>query len=954
MTLAEAASGPTWDDYQQVRVSAEASGQTGQWWCDNHFGNSIGGSWECVEGTNSSCNATAPLNSVVQCGRLSADGSTSYDPYLRPQSPFGYGQVQRVFVTQAASGATGKWWCDAHFGGNLGGNWKCRSVSGGNSCNSDVPSGEFVSCSLYESVQGMQAYSESPGQTGQWWCNNHFGKNLGGSWDCMSVSGGSCGSTARLNSTVTCGRYTNVDEAPFAPQACSDPNLDDEEGPFCQQTEYMQTRTASTLYLYNDYVRAGLNRSFGGTLFELYGTDKMNRIEQHGGGAVQLSVWGDDINTYGGEGAFFTTTVCNPTPFFDPEVCRSSNNGASCREFAARGAQISNCTTEYSCLKWTAGGPWNPIQAQAVNCGWNGDTNDVHQIVAGEDSLTMTLDNPYQFTKSTSIPGMIFRQTTELPNGAPYLKMTYGVENNSLSDMGEHNQEIPAIFMNKHIPYWYYFYQGPNPYNDVNGSVTRLRHDFGVGLNLSGRSEPYPVPESTISRPATEDWLTICDKNEGRCLTIASFDPEVKMFMMEGKINRPQYVTALGRFTLRKGYSGNYIVYLFPYRFDDVVGGKSIREWIYQLRGNKPTPTLVLSANPVNVTAGQSSTLSWSSTDATTCTASNDWSGARATSGNQSVSPAATASYVLSCSGGGGSATQSVTVHVSPANQPPTVNITNPSNGSTIKGVVNIQASASEGSGGAIASVSFKLDNGTPVVDTTYPYRVNWNTTYSAAGSHTLSAIAKDAAGNTSAPHVVTVTVNNTTVDTVSPQVSITSPSNSSTVKGTVSIQASASDNVGVSSVSFKLDNGIPVVDTTAPYQVNWNTTYSTSGNHTLTAIAKDAAGNQSIASTITVTVNNSTTNTGDTTLPTVTFTNPANNSTVSGTISIQAQASDNSGSIASVSFKLDNGNPVVDTTAPYQVNWNTNYSASGTHTLTATAKDPSGNQRSTTITVKK
>ncbi|MBA4284449.1 MAG: hypothetical protein C0434_02820 [Xanthomonadaceae bacterium] len=81
-----------------------------------------------------------------------------------------------------------------------------------------------------------------------------------------------------------------------------------------------------------------------------------------------------------------------------------------------------------------------------------------------------------------------------------------------------------------------------------------------------------------------------------------------------------------------------------------------------------PVPTVSLSAAPATVTLGSTSTLSWSSTDATSCTASDDWSGSRATSGSASVTPAATgtARYTLSCTGGGGSASATATVTVNP------------------------------------------------------------------------------------------------------------------------------------------------------------------------------------------------------------------------------------------------------------------------------------------------
>ena len=66
-----------------------------------------------------------------------------------------------------------------------------------------------------------------------------------------------------------------------------------------------------------------------------------------------------------------------------------------------------------------------------------------------------------------------------------------------------------------------------------------------------------------------------------------------------------------------------------------------------------PMPTVSIAASPASIAAGGSSTLTWSSTDATSCTASGDWSGTKASSGSASVTPAATASYTLACTGAG-------------------------------------------------------------------------------------------------------------------------------------------------------------------------------------------------------------------------------------------------------------------------------------------------------------
>ncbi len=98
-------------------------------------------------------------------------------------------------------------------------------------------------------------------------------------------------------------------------------------------------------------------------------------------------------------------------------------------------------------------------------------------------------------------------------------------------------------------------------------------------------------------------------------------------------------------------------------------------------------------------------------------------------------------------------------------------------------------------------------------------------------------------------------------VDTIPPSVFITSPTASQTVSGTINVAATANDNVGVSSVQFKLDGAAlgPAV-TSAPYQVSWNTTAATNGVHTLSATAYDSAGNQGNSTSVSVTVSNAST----------------------------------------------------------------------------------------------
>ena len=286
-----------------------------------------------------------------------------------------------------------------------------------------------------------------------------------------------------------------------------------------------------------------------------------------------------------------------------------------------------------------------------------------------------------------------------------------------------------------------------------------------------------------------------------------------------------------------------------------------------------------------------------------------------------------------------------VTVTVFNDKTPPTVTITSPASGATVTGTIEVTADATDNVG--VVGVQFKLDGSNlGAEDTTAPYSVPWNTATAALGSHSLTAVAHDATGNTTTSSAVNVTV----PDTTPPTVTITAPSSGATVTGTVIVSANASDNVGVVGVQFKLDGAnLGTEGTAAPYAVNWDTATASAGTHNLTAVARDAAGNGTTSSAVSVTVR-------DTTPPTVTMTAPASGATVSGTITVSANASDNVG-VVGVQFKLDGANlGAEDTTAPYSVNWDTATAVNGSsHTLTADGRDAAGNTTTTsavTVTV--
>src|SRR5439155_17603430 len=95
--------------------------------------------------------------------------------------------------------------------------------------------------------------------------------------------------------------------------------------------------------------------------------------------------------------------------------------------------------------------------------------------------------------------------------------------------------------------------------------------------------------------------------------------------------------------------------------------------------------------------------------------------------------------------------------------------------------------------------------------------------------------------------------------DIVAPTVSMTAPTSGATVSGSaVAVSANASDNVGVAGVQFQLDGvDLGAELTAAPYSLSWNTTTASEGAHTLTAVARDAAGNLATSAPVSVTTLN-------------------------------------------------------------------------------------------------
>jgi Bacterial Ig domain len=210
--------------------------------------------------------------------------------------------------------------------------------------------------------------------------------------------------------------------------------------------------------------------------------------------------------------------------------------------------------------------------------------------------------------------------------------------------------------------------------------------------------------------------------------------------------------------------------------------------------------------------------------------------------------------YAVARDAAGNTAT-SAPVPVTVDNEPPTVAISSPAGGSHVSGNVSVTANA--GDDFSLVRVDFYRDSATLIGSaTTTPYSIVWDASSVSTGSHTLYAIAKDAAGNTAMSANVQVTVDTLTP----PQVTITSPPDRSSVqrKSVVAITATATAGSNqVHHVDFLVGTTpvcSTVTSTTTTYTCNW--TVPAAGNRTyqIHANAYDTLGNAGSSNLVTVT----------------------------------------------------------------------------------------------------
>jgi glucose/arabinose dehydrogenase/PKD repeat protein len=174
--------------------------------------------------------------------------------------------------------------------------------------------------------------------------------------------------------------------------------------------------------------------------------------------------------------------------------------------------------------------------------------------------------------------------------------------------------------------------------------------------------------------------------------------------------------------------------------------------------------------------------------------------------------------------------------------------------------------------------------------------------------------------------------------DNTPPTVSLSAPAAGAAVAGSITVSATASDNVGVVGVQFLLDGAnLSAEDTTSPYSILWNTTSAAGGTHVLAARARDAAGNSSGAPGVTVTVDNQAP-TGSVTI------NAGAAATNSLTASLTLSATDALTGVSQMRFS--NNGSSYSTAEAYATTrtWTLSNSGGGTKTVSVQFRDTAGN----------
>jgi hypothetical protein len=281
---------------------------------------------------------------------------------------------------------------------------------------------------------------------------------------------------------------------------------------------------------------------------------------------------------------------------------------------------------------------------------------------------------------------------------------------------------------------------------------------------------------------------------------------------------------------------------------------------------------------------------------------------------------------------------------------PPTVMITNPLTGQEVVDTTIVIADALDDN--YISEVAFYVNGDSVTRDLSYPYEFVW----SVAGfpdftNQTIYARAFDGARNRTNSENVSITVV-PSIDQMAPIARLLFPLEGQILFGVVMVQVDASDDRQLDKVDFYIDgvleSSVDASSGISPYSYSWDTrSLAPTSQHSLFFKAIDAAGNESNNDAVLFTVGGSL----DTEPPNLVLLYPQEGDTLTGTVRVSVDVSDNVG-VDRVEYYVDGGEVGtgfpndVATGPPWSIDWDTNDWADGLqHTLYIRAVDSSENQ---------
>ena len=286
--------------------------------------------------------------------------------------------------------------------------------------------------------------------------------------------------------------------------------------------------------------------------------------------------------------------------------------------------------------------------------------------------------------------------------------------------------------------------------------ISILAHDGRVHavkdhlLNAVGAVfwEADSVDKVTVDRPCILFYRT-----EGDVLTIAASDPTQATSTLHVTINE-----TLTPLELPAGVTSTTTATTTTITYNVRGGLTSLAR--FSVQAGTAVPTLSFSADPTSIAVGQSTTLTWSASNTTTCTAFGGWSGTKAASGSESVSPTQTTTYVLSCTGEGGSVSASVSVDVSSVvNQPPVLALIG--NKSVREGQpLSFSVTATDPDGDPLTYTASPLPSGASFTGQAF----SWTPVPGQAGSYTVTFSVSDGTLQDAEPVTMTVQADSLTI----------------------------------------------------------------------------------------------------------------------------------------------------------------------------------------------